>query len=385
LIHNLKDKLQSLPQTQIKQEKPPIRSYDCSVFTEEFKIDASDESSLLATFAKSDISYLKTACKITAETIIRPDEIVFFDTETTGLAGGTGTVAFLVGIGRIVGDSFIVKQFFMNDYHQEPSVLTQFADALVGAKAVATYNGKSFDAPLIKTRSIMNRINIELDKYVHFDFLHACRRLYKMRLERMKLTDVEEHILGMTRDDDIPGSEIPEIFFRFLKYGQEHILEKVMEHNLNDIVSLAKIAAKLLEAYKAPHEIAFAQDKYCAARTLCQLGKTTAAEEIFSEIKDDMTQAKEQLAYLKRKLGRYEEAAILFSELTQESRFEIKYEIEIAKIMEHKLKKYEQALNYAKRAKEKSFNNRLLGRSTDIIDDVDLRIKRIQAKLEREI
>ena len=381
MIPNLKDKLKSLPKTEIKKEQAPVRGFDCSVYVKEFDVD---EGSLLSEFVESSVFHLKTACKITDAADIRPEDIVFFDTETTGLAGGAGTVAFLVGVGRLEGEKFVVRQFFMNDYHQEPSVLNEFAASLDGAKAVATYNGKSFDAPLIKTRSIINRISLELDKYTHFDLLHACRRLYKMRLSRMKLTDVEENILGIVREDDIPGSEIPEIFFRYLKYGEKQLLDKVMEHNMTDIVSLAKISAKLAGAYAAPYEMEHAEEKYCIARTLCQLDMYLPAQEIYEQIKDDIFEAKADLGYLKRRMGDYKTAVILFDELAQTSRFEIKYDIEAAKIMEHRLRNYEQALNYAMRAKEKAFNNRLLGRSLDIIDDVELRISRIKSKLEGE-
>ena len=380
MIPNLKKKLQSLPKAEIKKENAPLRDFDCSVFSKEFDAD----ESLISDYAASDISNLKTACKITDDIDIQPEDIVFFDTETTGLSGGTGTVAFLVGVGRLEGGKFVVSQFFMNDYHQEPSVLNEFAASLEGAKAVATYNGKSFDAPLIKTRFIMNRIGIDIDKYIHFDLLHACRRLYKMRLERMKLTDVEQHILNITREDDIPGSEIPDIFFRYIKYGEKDLLDKVMEHNLTDIVSLAKIASKLSTAYSSPQEMKFPEDKLCAARTLCALQRFSDAESLLGGIKNEMREAKEELAYLKRKVGEFEQAAILFSELASDTRFEIKYEIEAAKIMEHRLRNYEQALNYALRAKEKSFNNRLMGRSLDIIDDVESRIQRLKTKLERE-
>ncbi len=379
MIHNLRSKLQSLPKSEIKKESPP-KDFSCSVFKKEF--DTSAEG--LSSFVACDISYLKIACKIDNEKSIRPEEIVFFDTETTGLAGGTGTVAFLVGAGRLEGNKFVVRQFLMNDYHQEPSMLQEFKKTLDGAKAVATYNGKSFDAPLIKTRSILNRININLDDFYHFDLLHACRRLYKMRLERMKLTDVEYHILGMEREDDIPGSDIPEIFFRYLKYGEGTLLEKVIEHNLNDIVSLAKISGELAQVYVSPKDAEYTEDAFCAAKTLLKLKRYSQAEVVFDALKDDLEDAKRELAYLKRSMGCYDEAIELFDELSSMSRFNTIYDIELAKIYEHKKKNYELAVNYALKAKEKSFNNRLLGKQSNIIDDVEKRIKRLNFKRERE-
>ena len=380
MIHNLKAKLQNLPKTEIRAEAPPKTDFECSHYVREFEI-AGDG---LISFVKSDISHLKTACKIEDSSDIHPDEIVFFDTETTGLAGGTGTVAFLVGVGRLEDGVFKVRQFLMNDYHQEPSVLTEFAKSLKGAKAVATYNGKSFDAPLITARSIMNRITLELDKYPHFDLLHACRRLYKMRLERMKLTDIEEHILGIVREDDIPGAEIPEIFFRYLKYGESSLLEKVIEHNVQDIVSLAKISGILADVYRAPHETQCSEDAYCAARTLIQMQRYEAAQSVLEAVKDDVSEARAELAYLMKYLGRYEYALELFSSLSEGTRFDMTYDIEAAKILEHRMKNYEQALNFTYYAKEKLLNNRLLGRNFIIMDDVDKRIERLKYKSERK-
>ncbi len=381
MIRNLKAKLNSLPKSEIPEEKElKKRELDCSFYTNEFEI-----KELLFSFANSSISHLKTACKIAENIEIKPEDIVFFDTETTGLAGGTGTVAFLVGAGRLEGGKFVVRQFLMNDYHQELSVLNEFKKTLEGAKAVATYNGKSFDAPLIKTRSILNRININLDDFIHFDLLHACRRLYKMRLERMKLTDIEEHILGMERDDDIPGSDIPDIFFRYLKYGESDLLQKVIEHNLNDIVSLAKISGVLSETYSAPDSIKYSEDALCVAKTYLQMNEYYKAQSILKDVSGSLTEAKALLAYLNKKMGEYENAVSLFEELSEMSRFSAEYEIELAKIYEHKMRNYEQAVNYALRAKQKVFNNRLLGRSLDIMDDVEKRINRLKMKIEREM
>ncbi len=379
MIRNLRAKLDSLPKTEIKQQKDSVKDYDCTVYTNEFSINEGLDS-----FAQCDISYLKTACKIIDDSNIKPEDIVFFDTETTGLAGGTGTVAFLVGAGRLEGNQFIVRQFFMNDYHQETSVLNEFKRTLAGAKAVATYNGKSFDAPLLKTRSILNRININLDDFIHFDLLHACRRLYKMRLERMKLTDIEEHILGMERHDDIPGSEIPDIFFRYFKYGESALLKKVIEHNLNDIVSLVKISGVLAETYAAPHALEYNEDALCVARTLLQTGDLEGASSIFETLNDVLFDAKAELAYINKKAGEYERALALFKQLSESTRFSIEYDIEIAKIYEHKLRNYEQAVNYSKTAREKIISNRLLGRSLDIMDDVEKRILRLNKKIGRK-
>ena len=139
----------------------------------------------------------------------------------------------------------------------------------------------------------------------------------------------------------------------------------------------------LAQVYASPQDAGCTEDAFCAARTMLQLRRYSQAEAVFDALKDDFEDAKRELAYLKRTLGSYDEAIVLFDELSSMSRFDASYDIELAKIYEHKMRNYELAVNYALRAKEKAFNNRLLGRQSNIIDDVEKRIKRLNSKLER--
>lgn len=384
MIPNLKQKLSQLPKVQIQKEAgESVFDYDCSTFINIFDIDKSANEYDISIFSRCNLLYLQKACKIENTINIKEDEIVFFDTETTGLSGGTGTVAFLVGVGRIIDDKFVVKQFLMNDYHQETSLLNELANSLKGAKALVTYNGKSFDAPLIKTRSILNRIELELDRFIHLDLLHACRRIYSKRLDGCKLVDIEEHILDKKRMNDINGSEIPELFFRYLKYRDKSLLDKVIEHNLYDILSLVQISGILANSFEKPNNIEYLQDKYGVAKTLYALGDIKEAMAIFYAIKEEYVFAKNDLAYIFKRNQQHEDALKLFYELTLINRFSFKYDIEIAKIAEHKLKNYKLALKYSNIALSKINNNRLLGIEFGIIGNIENRIKRILAKLER--
>jgi hypothetical protein len=167
---------------------------------------------------------------------------VFLDTETTGLAGGTGTAAFLVGIGFVEGDRFRVRQYFMRDYHEEPALLAALAEELRRFSFLVTFNGKMFDVPLLETRFRLDRARFPLSEAPHLDLLHPARRLWKTRLESCRLQVLESEILGVRRHGDIPGEAIPGIYFDYVRRRDARAMARVFEHNRIDIVSLAALS-----------------------------------------------------------------------------------------------------------------------------------------------
>ena len=170
-----------------------------------------------------------------------PMDTVFVDTETTGLSGGAGTVAFLIGVGYFEGEQWRVEQFLMRDYDEESDMLRKLLALLERHRTLVTYNGKCFDSPLLQNRGIMNRIRLPMDAMAHLDLLPMARRLYKRSLPRCSLQAMEQALLGMTRQDDIPGAEIPEVFFAFLRDGDMTRLAQVMRHNQQDITSMVAL------------------------------------------------------------------------------------------------------------------------------------------------
>jgi uncharacterized protein YprB with RNaseH-like and TPR domain len=170
-------------------------------------------------------------------------DAAFLDTETTGLAGGTGTAAFLVGLGYVDGDRFRVRQYFMRDYPEEPALLRGLADDLRRFSRVVTFNGRTFDVPLLEARYRLNRERFPLESAQHFDLLHPARRLWKLRLESCRLQSREAALLGLRRRGDVPGEEIPQIWFDYLRRRDGRALVKVLEHNRLDVVSLAALCA----------------------------------------------------------------------------------------------------------------------------------------------
>jgi uncharacterized protein YprB with RNaseH-like and TPR domain len=170
-------------------------------------------------------------------------EAVFLDTETTGLAGGTGTAAFLVGIGYLAGDRFRVRQYFMRDYHEEAALLHGLAEELARFRHLVTFNGRTFDVPLLESRYRMNRERYPLARARHFDLLHPARRLWKARLDSCRLQVLEKALLRYHRVGDVPGAEIPRIYFDFVRRRDGRAMARVLQHNRLDIVSLAALSA----------------------------------------------------------------------------------------------------------------------------------------------
>lgn len=169
-------------------------------------------------------------------------EAVFLDTETTGLAGGAGTAAFLIGAGWMEGDRFRVRQYFMRDYHEEGALLHALEEDLAAFSRIVTYNGRGFDVPLLDTRFRLNRSRFALSEAPHLDLLHPARRLWKERLESCRLQSLEVALLGLRRTGDIPGGDIPQVYFDWVRRRDARLMARVFEHNRQDIVSLAALA-----------------------------------------------------------------------------------------------------------------------------------------------
>ena len=183
---------------------------------------------------------------------------VFIDLETTGLSGGAGTVALLVGCGFFDLGAFQVRQFLLTSYASERALLAAVADFFEGVDLIVTYNGKTFDVPVMETRWLFHRLQMPLDGVPHFDMLHPARRLWRARADTVdeggcRLSTLERALFGVTRVGDVPGSEIPGRYFRFLRSGDPRPLEPVLEHNRLDLVSLAAVMARAVRLAEDGH------------------------------------------------------------------------------------------------------------------------------------
>src|SRR3954468_13184030 len=185
---------------------------------------------------------------------------IFIDLETTGLSGGAGTVAFLVGCGFFDLGAFQVRQFLLTSHSAERALLWAVADFFKGTGLIVTYNGKSFDVPVMETRWLFHRLRMPLADVPHFDMVHSARRLWRTRSSSgdaddsgCRLSTLEHTLFDVTRVGDVGGFEIPSRFFRFLRSGDARPLEAVLEHNRIDLVSLAAVMARAVELARTGH------------------------------------------------------------------------------------------------------------------------------------
>src|SRR5260370_10564322 len=172
-----------------------------------------------------------------------PSKWAFLDTETTGLAGGAGTYGFLSGGGRITGEGFRVRQFFMREFGEEASLLHSLSEHLSQFDVLITYNGKTYDQPLLETRYRMQRSKPPFSRLAHLDLLFGARRLWKLRFESCRLVELENQILGVEREGDLPGEMIPYVYFEYLRTREAFRLVPIFHHNSIDILTLACLPA----------------------------------------------------------------------------------------------------------------------------------------------
>ncbi len=237
---------------------------------------------------------------------------VFLDTETSGLMGGTGTYAFLIGLGRFERDTFRLTQIFMRDPGQEPATLAAVTQFLQPCDALVTFNGKSFDAPLLRNRYILNRADVPFANIAHLDLLPLARRLWRDRLESRALKSLEVHILGASRsEDEVPGFLIPQMYFDYLQNGDARPLTRVLYHNAMDVVAMAALLSHIAQLLDDPLTFAIEHglDLVAIGKMFQDLGRLDDAAKLFrrgleSDLPEDNFRATMQrLAELHRKRG----------------------------------------------------------------------------------
>jgi uncharacterized protein YprB with RNaseH-like and TPR domain len=288
-----------------------------------------------------------------------PGKWAFLDTETTGLAGGTGTYAFLVGVGSIAEDGFRLRQFFMRDYGEEPSMLARLSEHLAQFDVLITYNGKTYDQPLLETRFRMVRARHPFDRLGHLDLLFGARRLWKLRLESCRLVDLENQILGVEREGDLPGEMIPYYYFDYLRNRQAFHLVPIFHHNALDILSLACLTAVVPFAFRAPEEalVRHGADLIGLARWLLQAERRDEALRLYRRavdlgLPDDLLfRTLLDIALLEKKLGREDAALAVFADLAaSRNPHRLRALEELAKHYEHRERNYAMAMEMTRSA-----------------------------------
>lgn len=285
-----------------------------------------------------------------------PGELFFFDTETTGLGGGVGNTIFLLGYASVVADKLVLRQHILPNPGAEVPLYQSFLEK-VNYKTLVTYNGKSFDWPQVKTRHTLVREHVpKLPQFGHFDLYHAARRLWKHKLERLKLAVVEKEVLGVERIDDIPGFLAPMIYFDFIDSGQPTGMLGILKHNEIDILSLVSLYTHLTFQICGYDPSRSRRESYEIGRWFAHLGEGEEAEKMFRTLAEgkDVTsfQAKLKLAFHQKKAQKWDVALPLFTEVADQAASDLCVIacVEAAKIYEHKLKNYPLAIRYSQKA-----------------------------------
>lgn len=218
---------------------------------------------------------------------IPAERLRLFDLETTGLSGGTGTIAFLAAVGRLVDGEFALTQVFLEDYPGERAFLAAFLPLLEGG-AIVTYNGKAFDLPLLRTRCVMNGLPAP-EPRIHVDALFASRRLWRRVHGGASLGLLEREVLGIERLEDLPGAMIPEAWLAFARRGDSPVMRLVLSHNADDVVGLAGLLARAQAVFDEPRSrLARADvDRAGLGRGLLSAGRDGEGEELLEAAAGD--------------------------------------------------------------------------------------------------
>ncbi len=280
----------------------------------------------------------------------------FLDTETTGLAGGTGTYAFLVGLGTFEDGEFVLRQCFMRDIPEERAMLEVVCEVLERSRGLVTFNGRAFDWPLLETRFAMNRRPAPPVVPPHLDLLLPARRLWRLRLRSCALSSLEAHVLGVVRSEaDVPGWAIPGLYRDFITYGHAEPLRRVFYHNAHDILSLATLAAHLCTVAREPlAALRHGEDLFSLARGCEAAGELERAAALYGQcLRCQLSpatrrDATRRLAQIRKRAGLAAEALDLWHALAEQG--DVEACIELAKHYEHRAVDLEHAHRHALRA-----------------------------------
>ncbi len=311
-------------------------------------------------------------------------DALFLDTETTGLTGGTGTMAFLIGLGWFEGCHFHFRQILARDFSEEKAALAHLAEIAAQKKFLVTFNGKAFDVNLLATRFILNRLEGKLSSLPHLDLLHPSRRILGHRLANSRLVTLEAEVLGVMREGDIPGWEIPQRYFDWLKRRDPLLLAGIFEHNRLDVISMATLTAHLIEIVTARALIkeTHTDDYLAAARLLLNRRDMKGTGKILRMLDEQSctnfsTLSKKKLASLYKRTGRLNEAVQMWQEMVTCKPPDFYAVSELAKWLEHRVSDFCQAKILVENALQQ--NNAF---SAEEKESLRHRLKRLQSKAE---
>ncbi len=313
------------------------------------------------------------------------EDILVLDLETTGL-GRTGTLAFMIGLGYYENDQFIVEQLFLPDPEAEVSSFDRLLELVKSHSLLITFNGKTFDVPVLESRLLYHQIWLNLREMEHLDLLHIARRLWKNKLPSCALETIEFYILGHIRDKelDIEGGEIPQTYYQFLLNGDPELIRRVFIHNHHDILHTAALFTLISDSIAYPPAHGF--DIRIDYHALAKLYQSQGGEEIARRILVDLLAAGEISADVMRDLGLiYKKAKELDSALDC---FRIAADLncpismlELCMLLEKHVKDHTAALAWAEKLKHWHLSRYIV--NSKKIAELDKRLDRLKRLIER--
>jgi uncharacterized protein len=317
----------------------------------------------------------------------------FLDTETTGLSGGTGTYAFMVGVARFDETGFDLAQFFMRDPTEEPALLAAVEQFIQGCQAMVTFNGKAFDAPLLNARYTLQGLASPLRGMPHLDLLPLARRLWRDRLPSRALGYLETSVLGAARtQEEVPGWMIPELYFEYLRSGDARPMAGVFYHNSMDVLSLAALFNLTARFLDDPLSEAVEEnvDRIAIARLYDELGRADEAVTIYrNALERGLPEAAfwgtvERLSMLLRRMGDWPAAVELW--LKAGDAGQIYACVELAKYYEHRAEDLQAARKWTERAMQTLDACRMnIYQKRQAAAELQHRMERLKRKIERGI
>jgi uncharacterized protein len=336
--------------------------------------------------------------------VLDPGKWLFLDTETTGLAGGTGTYAFLIGLAWWDAGGLQVEQLFLRDFSEEYSLLHALSARIAERPVLVTFNGKTFDWPLLESRFTMTRSIKVPSLRAHLDLLHPARALWKLRLGSVRLVELERHVLdasrlGWHREDEVASSLIPQFYFDYLRGGSPNPLAGVLKHNQMDLRGLAALFGKinsLLDERESSLSRTDSLDLFGLSRFLNRRGETHRARSVCAKARDAglpaflRSQATRELALLAKRQGDEQAASALWQELVSDPRDGIAACEQLAIHYERRERNYARAIEFTQLALLKLFRQRLpsrdplaVARAARVQNKLTCRLERLRHRIAR--
>ncbi len=311
--------------------------------------------------------------------------MLFLDIETTGLSGGTGTWVFLIGLGWLKDNTFNLRQYFLRHPSEERAMLLHFTETAAGFSSLVTFNGKTFDLPMIQTRQILTELSLRTDPSHHIDLLLCSRRLWKGRLASCSLHSLEDALLGLQRCGDIPGEEIPAAYFNYLRRGDTARMREVFGHNVLDILSMVRLLARVSRA-GAGEEPEHPADNLALGKLYYENGQAEKALSCYKKAACCGDERLEQLAlqrlsFIYKRQEMWTEAAALWSELVQRLSHDLTPYVELAKYYEHRAGDCDAALSLTEQALARVHHRFSVSRSGQLSDPA---LRHRQTRLKRK-